>query len=81
MTGELSADDGEAAVSGSPGYMPQDVGVSEDQRTVRQLLLSLAPRGLRLAGERGLASPRTVSITVSAPASSVTEQEGIRAVQ
>jgi ATPase subunit of ABC transporter with duplicated ATPase domains len=35
--------------------MPQDVGVSDDGRTVRELLLSLAPRALRLAGEEVLA--------------------------
>jgi ATPase subunit of ABC transporter with duplicated ATPase domains len=37
------------------GYMPQDVGVGDDARTVRELLLSLAPRGLRLAGRQVLA--------------------------
>jgi ATPase subunit of ABC transporter with duplicated ATPase domains len=55
LAGELTPDEGEASVGGRLGYMPQDVGVSDDQRTVRQLLLSLAPRSLRLAGERVLA--------------------------
>ena len=34
--------------------MPQDVGVAGDPRSVRELLLSLAPRALRLAGEHVL---------------------------
>ncbi len=54
LAGELSAEEGEPSVGGRLGYMPQDVGVSEDGRTVRELLLSLAPRALRLAGERVL---------------------------
>ena len=55
LAGELSPDEGEAAVGGLAGYMPQDVGVGDDERTVRELLLSLAPRGLRLAGQHMLA--------------------------
>jgi ATPase subunit of ABC transporter with duplicated ATPase domains len=42
-------------VGGSVGYMPQDVGVGEDERTVRELLLSLAPLAVRQAGESVLA--------------------------
>ncbi len=52
LTGELPADDGEAAVGGIAGYMAQDVGVAGDQRTVRGLLLALAPHAVRQAGER-----------------------------
>ncbi|HEY2653480.1 MAG TPA: ATP-binding cassette domain-containing protein [Solirubrobacteraceae bacterium] len=55
LAGELVPDDGEASVGGTVAYMPQDVGVSTDGRTVRELLLSLSPRALRLAGERILA--------------------------
>jgi ATPase subunit of ABC transporter with duplicated ATPase domains len=55
LAGELTADDGEASLGGTVAYMPQDVGVSTDGRTVRELLLSLSPRALRLAGERILA--------------------------
>jgi ATPase subunit of ABC transporter with duplicated ATPase domains len=40
-------DDCEAAVGGIVGYMPQDVGVSSDARTMRELLLPLAPRAVR----------------------------------
>jgi ATPase subunit of ABC transporter with duplicated ATPase domains len=56
LAGELTADEGEASVGGSSGYMPQDVGVTDDARTVRELLLSLAPHALGLAGERILAA-------------------------
>ena len=55
LVGELAPDEGEYAVAGLVGYMPQDVGVSDGERTVRALLLSLAPRALRQAGESVLA--------------------------
>jgi ATPase subunit of ABC transporter with duplicated ATPase domains len=55
LVGELTADEGEYTVGGRLGYMPQDVGVSDGDRTVRALLLSLAPRAVRQAGERMLA--------------------------
>jgi ATPase subunit of ABC transporter with duplicated ATPase domains len=51
LVGELAPDEGECAVGGRPGYMPQDVGVRDGELTVRALLLSLAPRALRHAGE------------------------------
>src|SRR6202035_1647454 len=54
LTGALRADDGEVSVGGIVGYMAQDVGASDDSRSVRELLLSLAPRAVRLAGERVL---------------------------
>jgi ATPase subunit of ABC transporter with duplicated ATPase domains len=54
LAGELSPDDGEVSIGGITAYMPQDVGALDDGRTVRELLLSLAPRALRAAGERVL---------------------------
>ena len=54
LAGVLSADEGEVALGGVVGYMAQDVGVADETRTVRGLLLSLAPPGLRRAGERVL---------------------------
>jgi ATPase subunit of ABC transporter with duplicated ATPase domains len=51
LVGELAPDEGESAVGGLAGYMPQDVGVRDGELTVRALLLSLAPRALRQAGE------------------------------
>ncbi len=55
LAGELKPDEGEATIGGMAAYMPQDVGVGDDERTTRELLLSLAPLALRRAGERVLA--------------------------
>src|ERR1700744_6193643 len=55
LAGVLPAGEGEHAIGGTVGYMPQDVGVSDDERTVRELLLSLAPLAVRQAGESVLA--------------------------
>jgi len=55
LAGELTPDDGEYAVGGTIGYMPQDVGVGDEDRTVREMLLSLAPPAVRQAGESMLA--------------------------
>ncbi len=54
LAGELSPDEGEVSLGGVVGYMAQDVGAVDDARTVRGLLLSLAPLALRRAGERVL---------------------------
>jgi ATPase subunit of ABC transporter with duplicated ATPase domains len=54
LAGELTPDDGEASVGGTAAYMPQDVGLTDDECTVRALLVSLAAHALRLAGERML---------------------------
>jgi len=55
LVGELPPDEGEHAVGGLLAYMAQDVGVRDGERTVRELLLSLAPRAVRQAGESMLA--------------------------
>jgi ATPase subunit of ABC transporter with duplicated ATPase domains len=54
LAGHLVPDQGERSVGGIVGYMAQDVGAADDGRTVRRMLLSLAPRAVRLAGERVL---------------------------
>src|SRR5689334_19284804 len=54
LAGALSADDGDASAGGIVVYMAQDIGVADERRTVRELLLTLAPLALRLAGERML---------------------------
>ena len=54
LAGALSADEGDVSVGGIVGYMSQDIGVADERRTVRELLLSLAPLAVRLAGERML---------------------------
>src|SRR5436190_9795653 len=41
IAGELPADEGDAAVGGRLAFMPQNVGVGDDQRTVRELLTAL----------------------------------------
>src|SRR5690349_17462581 len=58
LAGELVPDEGEAAVGGPAAYMSQDVGVAGESRTVRELLLSLAPAALRAAGQRVLTHDR-----------------------
>jgi ATPase subunit of ABC transporter with duplicated ATPase domains len=52
LASELAPDEGEVSVGGIVGFMPQDVGVAGDRRSVRELLLGLAPRAVRLAGQR-----------------------------
>ncbi len=52
IAGVLSPDDGEVSVGGIVGYMAQDIGVAGDERSVRELLLSLAPLSMRAAGGR-----------------------------
>jgi ATPase subunit of ABC transporter with duplicated ATPase domains len=54
LAGALGPDDGEVSVGGIVGYMTQDVGGAGDARTVRELLLSLAPHAVRSAGRRVL---------------------------
>jgi ATPase subunit of ABC transporter with duplicated ATPase domains len=61
IAGELPADEGDATVGGRLAYMPQDVGVGDDDRTVRELLTSLAPHALRSAGRRMLAAERALA--------------------
>ncbi len=51
LDGALHTDEGDAVAAGRVAYMAQDVGVADDGRTVRELLLSHAPRALRRAGE------------------------------
>src|SRR6478609_8808347 len=50
--------EGEVAVGGRLARMPQDVGAGTDTRSVRELLLSLAPGALRSAGVRMIAAAR-----------------------
>jgi ATPase subunit of ABC transporter with duplicated ATPase domains len=54
LVGALGPDEGEVSVGGIVAYMPQDVGVADDERSVRELLLSLGPMAVRRAGERVL---------------------------
>ena len=56
ITGELPSDEGDVACGGRLAYMPQDVGVGGEDRSVRELLLALGPGALRAAGERMIAA-------------------------
>jgi ATPase subunit of ABC transporter with duplicated ATPase domains len=49
IAGELQADGGTVSVGGGLGVMPQFVGSVADERTVRHLLVSVAPPRLRQA--------------------------------
>ena len=61
LAGELSPDDGKGTVGGRLGYMAQDVGVGDGERTVRELLLSLAPRAVRDVGQSVLTAERQLA--------------------
>ena len=61
LAGALAPDEGDASIGGAVGYMAQDVGAADDRRTVRELLLSLAPRAVRAAGERVLVYERQLA--------------------
>jgi ATPase subunit of ABC transporter with duplicated ATPase domains len=54
LAGALVPDEGDISLGGVVGYMAQDVGAADDERTVRELLLSLAPLAIRTAGQRVL---------------------------
>src|SRR3954464_9701371 len=60
LAGDLRPEEGEVSVGGRLAYMAQDVGLDRDGRTVRELLLALAPHALRSAGERMLAAERAL---------------------
>jgi ATPase subunit of ABC transporter with duplicated ATPase domains len=61
LAGELAPDEGEASAGGRLAYMSQQVGLEGDGRTVRELLVSLAPHALRAAGERMAAAERALA--------------------
>jgi ATPase subunit of ABC transporter with duplicated ATPase domains len=60
LAGELAPLDGDVAIGGLAGVMAQDVGVG-DGLSVRELLLSAAPRALRTAGEAAIAAERAMA--------------------
>ncbi|MGW2469281.1 ABC-F family ATP-binding cassette domain-containing protein [Streptomyces bauhiniae] len=51
IAGELDAHGGKVSVSGGLGVMPQFVGGVRDESTVRDLLVSVAPRRIRTAAK------------------------------
>ncbi|HSD79919.1 MAG TPA: ABC-F family ATP-binding cassette domain-containing protein [Solirubrobacteraceae bacterium] len=63
LAGELPLDEGELAIGGRVAFMRQDVGAGarDGSRTVRELLLDLAPATLRTAGTTMLAAERELA--------------------
>ncbi|MBV9794170.1 MAG: ABC-F family ATP-binding cassette domain-containing protein [Actinobacteria bacterium] len=51
ITGEISADAGSVTVSGTLGVMPQFIGSVRDDRTVRDLLVAVAPPRIKEAAQ------------------------------
>src|SRR3954453_8853832 len=60
LAGDLPAEEGEAATGGRAAYMPQDVGLDSDDKTVRDLLTALAPHALKRAGTKMAAAERAL---------------------
>ena len=61
LAGDLAAEEGELSIEGRLAHMPQDVGVVGEPRTVRELLLGLAPGSLRSAGARMATAERRLA--------------------
>jgi ATPase subunit of ABC transporter with duplicated ATPase domains len=61
LAGELQADEGESSVGGRLACMAQAVGVDNEEGTVRELLVGLAPGALRSAGERMAVAERALA--------------------
>ncbi len=61
LAGELTPDEGEVSNGGIAAYMAQDIGLADDSRTVRELLLSLSPLAVRRAGEQVLLSEASLA--------------------
>ena len=61
LAGDLAAEEGEVSIEGRLAHMPQDVGVVGEPRTVRELLLGLAPGALRSAGARMASAERRLA--------------------
>lgn len=60
ISGELDADEGEAAARGEVLSMSQDVGMSRPHDTLRDMLIEVAPRRLRDAGRAMVAAERAM---------------------
>jgi ATPase subunit of ABC transporter with duplicated ATPase domains len=61
LIGELPAEEGAATVGGRVARMAQDVGEGDPERTVRELLLSIAPEALQAPGVRMLEAERALA--------------------
>ncbi len=54
ICGDISPDEGSVAITGGLGVMRQFIGSVRDETTIRQLLLSVAPKNIRDAAEKVL---------------------------
>ena len=52
ICGDLKADEGAIAITGGLGVMRQFIGSVRDESTVRDLLISVAPKRIQVAAER-----------------------------
>lgn len=60
LAGELTADEGSFSIGGTMLRMTQDVGMSDPDTTVRELLIEVAPPALRAAGRALVAAERAM---------------------
>jgi ATPase subunit of ABC transporter with duplicated ATPase domains len=60
LTGQLEADDGEFNIGGTYLQMTQDVGMSRPDDALRDMLIEVAPEGLRAAGKALFASEKAM---------------------
>jgi ATPase subunit of ABC transporter with duplicated ATPase domains len=61
LAGDLEPDDGAVALGGTVLRMTQDAGMARPEDTVRDLLLGVAPPGLRAAGRALVAAERALA--------------------
>ena len=61
IIGALGADEGDVATGGLLAYMPQDVGVTGDPRSVRELLLELTMGSMRDVGGRMIRAEKALA--------------------
>ncbi len=61
LAGELTADEGSVSVGGTALYMAQDAGMTDPTRSLRELLIEVAPPALREAGRALVAAERAMA--------------------
>ncbi len=61
ICGDISPDEGSVAITGGLGVMRQFIGSVRDETTVRELLISVAPAGIRDAAAKIIATERAMN--------------------
>ena len=61
ICGDISPDEGQVSITGGLGVMRQFVGSVRDETTVRQILLSVAPKAIRDAAEKVIATEQAMN--------------------